>query len=137
MRARLMMSPVGTWRTRVVLLCWLPIAAFQSEFGLIEESICSRPGRTALSIPAVFMGSDWDRNDPALSASSDCDIYGALFLNVEGRGGDFFRIPSSSTTTCANAAFSEFSPSGVLAFSPTQLAAMPSNSARRRRIKPA
>ena len=36
--------------------------------------------------PSRFKGSHWDRTDPALSAPSDCDIYGALFLNVEGRG---------------------------------------------------
>lgn len=86
-----------------------------------------------------FQGADWDQNDPTLSASapSDCDIYGALFVNVERRGEDFLWIPSRSTTTWANTAFSEFSPSGVLAFSPTQFAEMPSNSARRTRIAPA
>src|SRR6266851_1716033 len=41
---------------------------------------------------------------------------------------------SSSTTTCASAALSRLSPSGVFAFSPTQSECTPSNSATRTRI---
>src|SRR5271170_853115 len=55
-----------------------------------------------------------------------------LFLVIFLRG--FFGCFSSNTTACAIAAFSRFSPSGVLAFKPTQSERTPNSFATRARI---
>src|ERR1039457_52551 len=60
----------------------------------------------------------------------DYFFLGAFFLRV-----GLWRVAfSSSTTTCAIAALSRLSPSGVFAFRPTQSACRPSNSATRVRM---